>query len=123
MTLVLLNLTIKISLIVLLALAAAAALRRQSAAVRHFVLAVALACAAVTPALRSMVPAWHSDARLQVIDRPLVIFEDTGPSAGDASVAPVRADVTMSPVLRAAGMIWAAGAGVALLLLLVGLAR
>ena len=47
--LLLLNTTIKVSLIVLVALAATAVLRRRSAAVRHFVLAVALACAAATP--------------------------------------------------------------------------
>ena len=41
--------TVKVSFIVLMALAAAELLRRQSAAVRHWVLAVAIVCAVVTP--------------------------------------------------------------------------
>ena len=58
MTLILLNTTIKISLIVIAAMAAMSLLRRQSAAVRHFVLAAALACAAATPFVRFVAPAF-----------------------------------------------------------------
>ena len=49
--------TIKVSLILLVGLAVAALLRGRSAAVRHWVLAAALACAAATPALELRQPA------------------------------------------------------------------
>jgi hypothetical protein len=55
----LLDSTVKVSLIVLVALVARALLRRRSAAVRHWVLSVAIACAAAMPLLAMMVPAWH----------------------------------------------------------------
>ena len=42
---------IKVSLIVLSGLAAAGLLRRHSAALRHWVIAMAVSCAAVTPLL------------------------------------------------------------------------
>ncbi len=73
----LLNTTIKISLIVLVALATTFMLRKRSAAVRHFVLAVALACAAATPFVRIVAPAWQSASRLQLIDRPLALLDDS----------------------------------------------
>jgi hypothetical protein len=84
MTLLLLNTTIKISLIVLAAMAATMVLRRRSAAVRHFVLAAALGCAAATPALRLVAPTWQATAgtwftasRAVLIDRPLAVLDDS----------------------------------------------
>ena len=50
---------IKVSLVLLAGLAATAVLRRRSAAVRHWVLAATIACAAATPALELVVPSWH----------------------------------------------------------------
>jgi len=127
MTLLLLNTTIKISLIVVAALAMTALLRRQSAAVRHFVLAAALACAAATPLVRIVAPAWQSASRLQVIDRPLAVFDD---STSTTSSGPVRAavsigggSITAAAVVRAIGIVWMAGAALALVVLAFGLAR
>jgi hypothetical protein len=88
MTLLLLNTTIKISLIVLTALLAAALMHRRSAATRHFVLAVALACAAATPAVRFVAPAWQSASRMQIIDRPLAVFDDAASIATGVVVSP-----------------------------------
>ena len=51
--------TIKVSLIVLIALAAQWLLRRQSAAVRHWVMAVAIGCAVVTPVVSVIAPSWN----------------------------------------------------------------
>jgi len=48
----------KMSLILLGALACSDLLRHRSAAVRHWVLAAAVACAAALPALEAVVPAW-----------------------------------------------------------------
>jgi TonB family protein len=123
MTLILLNTTIKISLIVLAALAAAALLRRQSAAVRHFVLAAALACAAATPAVRLVAPAWQPASRMQLIDRPLAVLEDAPLPATSAVEAPARSTITSGSVLRAAGVVWATGAVLSLLVLVIGFAR
>ena len=55
----LLDSTLKVSLIILVALGATILLRRRSAAVRHWVLAVAIGCAVATPLLSMMMPAWH----------------------------------------------------------------
>ena len=123
MTLLLLNTTIKISLIVLGALAATALLRRRSAAVRHFVLAVALACAAATPAVRLVAPAWQPASRMQLIDRPLAVLEDAPPPASNAVAPPARRTIAATSLRRAAGVVWATGAVLSLLVLFVGFAR
>ena len=123
MTLLLLNTTIKISLIVLAALAATALLRRQSAAVRHFVLAVALAGAAATPVVRLVAPAWQPASRMQLIDRPLAVFEDASPSSSIAVVAPPIRTMSAASVLRASGVVWATGAVLSVLVLVIGFAR
>ena len=51
--------TIKASLVVVAALAVTGLLRRSSAALRHGVLAAAVLCAAVAPALERVAPSWH----------------------------------------------------------------
>src|SRR2546425_11332685 len=50
--------TLKVSAIVLLALAANGLLRLRSAALRHWVLAAACSCALTVPVLQVLVPAW-----------------------------------------------------------------
>src|SRR5215467_7593256 len=115
MMLFLLNTTLKVSLIVVVALAASAALGRRSAAVRHFVLAAALACAAATPALRLVVPAWQATSvwlptsRVQLIDRPLSVLDESAsstPSTGGHAAADAG---SRAPVVRAFGVVWIAG--------------
>jgi len=124
MTLLLLNTTIKLSVIVLAALAATTLLRGRSAAVRHFVLAVSLACAAATPLVRFVAPAWQSASRLQVIDRPLAVFDDSAPTTPSTVVhAPVAGSISAAAVMRAVGIIWMAGVALAIAVLLVGLLR
>jgi TonB family protein len=129
----LLNPTAKISLIVLAALAATAMLPRRSAAVRHFVLAAALACAAATPAIRLVAPAWQSrpawltTSRVELIDRPLAVFDD---STGSTPSTPSRATRARSSgglnagsVVGALGIIWITGAGLAVFVILAGVSR
>jgi beta-lactamase regulating signal transducer with metallopeptidase domain len=124
----LLNTTIRITLIVLVALAASSMLRRRSAAVRHFVLAVALACAAATPALRLVVPAWQTGAAwlsassVQLIDRPLAVLDDAALAPSGVAGAPVRG-VDAVVIARLLRVVWMIGVGASLLVLLVGLGR
>ena len=124
----LLNTSIKVTVIVLVALGVTAVLRRRSAAVRHFVLAVALACAVATPALRFVAPAWQTtvgawltESSVQFIDRPLAVLDSPAPAA-NAAAAPspgVSRAATLAWWLAA---VWLAGTGVALAVLVVGLA-
>lgn len=58
---VLLDVTIKMSVIVAFALVAAQLLKRHSAAVRHWILAAAIACAAASPLVGLVVPSWRID--------------------------------------------------------------
>src|SRR5262249_35049900 len=124
MTLILLNTTVKTSLIVVAALAATTLLRHRSAAVRHFVIAVALACAAATPLVRFVAPAWQSASTLQVIDRPLAVFDASSPPT-PSSVAHARAGASISraAVVRAIGIIWMSGVALSLAVLAIGLLR
>ena len=115
----LLNTSIKVTLIVLVALVATAVLRRRSAAVRHFVLAAALACAAATPALRLVAPAWQAgmgawltESRVQLIDRPLLVLDLDDRVAGTACLGLNRHRCrARRRVARWLGIIWAARRG------------
>jgi beta-lactamase regulating signal transducer with metallopeptidase domain len=129
MTLFLLNATLKTSLIVVVALAASAMLRRRSAAVRHFVLAAALACAGATPALRLIAPAWQATSawlptsRVVLIDRPLSVLDESAsstPSTGGRAAADA---FSRAAVGRSFVIIWIAGVAASLLVLAVGLGR
>ncbi len=126
----LLNTSIKVTLIVLVALVTTAALRRRSAAVRHFVLAAALACAAATPALRLVAPAWQAgigawltESRVQLIDRPLLVLDSTSQSPAPVAGAQSPSLSRAATVGRWLGIVWAGGAAASLLLLLAGLGR
>ena len=125
MTLLLLNTTIKISLIVIGAMAAMTLLQRRSAAVRHFVLAAALACAAATPLVRVVAPAWQSASRLQMIDRPLAVFDDSdfGTSSSPVVHQTSAGSINTVSLMRAVGIIWMTGVVLALAVLAIGLLR
>ena len=56
-----LDATFKVSLVVFAGLALASLFRRRSAAVRDWILAATIVCAAVTPILELMLPAWSID--------------------------------------------------------------
>jgi beta-lactamase regulating signal transducer with metallopeptidase domain len=125
-----LNTSIKVTLIVLVALGASTLLRRRSAAVRHFVLAAALACAAATPALRLVAPAWQATAGawltesgLELIDRPLAVFDMTGLPPGAAGPVASPGVPRAAVIAQWLTIVWAAGAAASLLVLLAGLGR
>jgi len=123
MTLLLLNTTIKISLIVLAALVATALMHRRSAAMRHFVLVAALACAAATPGVRLVAPAWQSASRMQLIDRPLAVFDDGGVTSANVAVPASAHAFSIRSLIPALGTIWIAGVLVTGFTLLLGFVR
>jgi len=124
----LMSLTVKTSLILALGMLATVALRRRSAAVRHWILALTLFCAAAAPIVGRLTPSW------------------TLPAFGAPTSEPGRVDVSFSPVVRpgaatatvppapqssaANGLIWAAavpiwliGIAINVSLLLIGMFR
>jgi len=62
--------SIKMSCILVAALAASAALRRRSAALRHWVLAAAILCAAAVPAVEPWLPVWQVRVGAQTLAFP-----------------------------------------------------
>jgi TonB family protein len=127
--------TVNVSLVVAAGLAGRVLLRRQSAAARHWVLAIAIVCAAATPLLGLVVPSWHVGYRT---------FSAPGTESSDASVSTSSTFSVLTPdgsqrpdgggrsrpsgwnfpsprVL--AGWLWLGGAAASLLILLAGLLR
>ena len=116
---------VKVSLIVLVALGAAALLGRQSAALRHWVLSIAICCAALLPILIVVVPAWHAVQGAQSSLRVIAVepFSSTG---RDVQAVPGAQASEISPPSRRAlfvGAVWIAGALGSLSILLIGFAR
>ncbi|PYQ77744.1 MAG: hypothetical protein DMG01_13845, partial [Acidobacteria bacterium] len=98
---------IKVSLIVVVALAVASLMRTRSASLRHWVLAAAIVCAALAPAAARIAPAWHVAfggrsappppvARRAVPPAPVVVLSET-------------ITVTSSPALPAPSETWSVG--------------
>ena len=128
----------KISLIVLGALAASLLMRHRSAALRHWVLAAAVACAAAVPALEASLPAWPlpfaapamferyvgapQAASAASPPRTTSTQRDAGQRSRSAAVSVDQSDAgaTMGAMLRAT---WAIGAVIGLCILLVGILR
>jgi beta-lactamase regulating signal transducer with metallopeptidase domain len=108
---------IKMSLIVLLGLGATSLLRRRSAAIRHWVLAAAIVCAAATPLLERVVPVWYVpisasffDARVQPLALFIPVHErelaDSAGAGDEARFVPVR---PATAAVRMLGSIWVTG--------------
>lgn len=120
----LLESTVKASIVMLIALAAVGGLRRQSAALRHWILSAAVVAAMAAPLLGLVTPAWHvpigpgaiATAPSLVASRPM---PPPRPDAAVPAVAPAARPGT-GPIIAAT---WIAGAGVSVLILLVGLGR
>src|SRR5205085_112662 len=132
----LLDSIVRVSAVVVLALIVRALLRRRSAAVRHWVLSVAIACAAAMPLLAMMVPAWHIgqgtfSSQLPAAPSPAVVSTTTvvaqGPVSTDQTAAETTgADPTVTSaasIVAIARFIWMMGIGIGLAVLLAGLAH
>lgn len=129
---------LKVSAILLASLAAIILLRRRSAALRHWVLAVAVACACALPPLSAVLPTWRSaplwppSAAVDVPNgppesvRPAHVMDPAARVAAPAPPAEAGVPRRSRGALRAgdvAWIVWLPGSGASLFLLLVGLAR
>jgi TonB family protein len=121
---ILLESAIRVSIPVLLALVIAAAMRRRSAAIRHWVLAAGVVSAAVIPVLIPVAPRWampQNGPRALVAPLDSVVFRV---NAAGTIVRPATATMDhAASALRVAGWIWLAGIAVGAIVLLVGVAR
>lgn len=123
---------IKISIIVLSGLAVARLLRTQSAATRHWVLSLAIACSAATPVLESIVPAWSvgspiSSSAAQISDQgETVLVREASAEPWAAAHGPSRQlseRIRRSTAGELLGVVWMIGTGLSLFVLVVGLGR
>jgi beta-lactamase regulating signal transducer with metallopeptidase domain len=122
--------TVKISLLLAGALGAVTLLGGRSAAVRHWVLAAAFFCAAAMPSLQLILPAWRLDAGALASptsrheNGQLIALEATDTPPGRSAVsAPQAARAQGLSAVQMLGVAWMAGAAVNLLILLAGFAR
>ena len=125
----------KMTVILFGALALSLALRRRSAALRHWVLAAGVVCAAALPMLTTVLPAWHVpfaaptafvryDDPFSASGAPTRRAEVLSSGCGRLSVLP--APVTASSgfdFARALRSLWLAGAAIGLSVLLIGVLR
>src|SRR6266850_5526212 len=128
----------KASVIVLVALAATTLMRKRSAAVRHWILSAAIVCAAATPALELIVPAWHIAIGPAPVDQhqpparrfaaaPVTRPAIASAAAGSESSNPAREAASdaaaATSVTRLLTSMWIAGFSVSIGLLMIGLGR
>jgi TonB family protein len=131
---VFLDVVIKSSLVLLVTFAAAWLLRRSSAATRHFVLGAGLTCAALSPALALVVPAWGVELSIPAPARSPSTTVVTNQVSTETIVGSQQ--VAMTPALAASNspqlpslsmeqvlVLWGAGVVAALLSLVAGFAR
>lgn len=126
----LMELTVKTSLILALGMLAALALRRRSAAVRHWVLASALFCAAAAPLVALLTPSWSLPASsVPASGGGPVVDVSFSPVAGSNAATPnppvpAASPSTVRTFIRASVLpVWWLGVAVNLALLLIGMVR
>jgi beta-lactamase regulating signal transducer with metallopeptidase domain len=120
---------IRVSLVLMAGLAVSAALRKQSAALKHWVLAATIVCAALTPALSAVVPEWPlrlswprfgQSAASITLFIPVHLTPSDAPSAAGTDVA--GAAGSFAP-MRILAWVWTAGTIAGLAILAMGLFR
>lgn len=122
---------IESSAILALALAALPLLGRRPAALRHAVVAAALACAAIAPVVGRLVPAWSLPAAVSV--GPAAAGRDIPSASGRSNRRDGKTDgrkdgkpegsIGRADVVAALGGAWIAGAGIGFAVLGAGLFR
>jgi TonB family protein len=132
---VLLDAAIKVSIIVLVGLAAARLMPRRSAAERHWILAAAIACAAISPLLGSVVPSWRVDlgidshASTSVRDAAPIVRDNGSPALNEEVQTTMAVHVADPSSARGTTsvelliLLWMAGSAIALGLLIACVAR
>src|SRR5262245_56240528 len=122
----LLETTVRVTLVILLALLSATLMRKRAAAVRHWILAVGLLCAAAMPLFQAVAPTWGvpvASVHAFVSNvAPTAVSQQPLTSVG-GSVRPGLAAAEGSLLLRFAAWIWSVGALILLVVLAVGFAR
>lgn len=122
--------TVKVSLILVFALALMPLVGRRSAALRHVVLSVAITCAAVVPFAGLVTPSWHLPVRVVSVLPDAIVPIGARPEASVVlarelwirEAAPAETDA-LSLVGAALMTIWVGGAAFGVVVLLYGLAR
>jgi len=114
----LLEATVKISLVIALGLITALAMRRKPAALRHWMLASAVAAALATPLLMWLAPSWNLPVQ-QVFDAPS--SAPRAPSAGDPRIG-ITTSLQIDPASAATGTPAVETAGIVLAIWLAGMA-
>jgi beta-lactamase regulating signal transducer with metallopeptidase domain len=113
----------KPSIILLAALAAAACLRTRSAALRHWVLAIAIVCAGATPLLQRTMPEWPLNAALAsavISPSPVIVDVSVAETSRRAPEPQPRTSAAASDWLLA---LWMIGAAISLSALAAGIGR
>ncbi len=123
----LLELTLKSSVLVAAGLLVARCLHRRSAALRHLVLAASVVGALVLPLSRSIAPGWTIPSRVLRTPTPLVaappLFVETDAVVVNLASTPPATDAPRWTWTMLAIAVWMSGASAAVLLLVVGLGR
>ena len=120
---------VKTTIVLVAALAGRSLLRRHSASVRHWMLAMAVACALLMPVLALVAPTWQvPGVRHLELPTDTAVEVRVGPEPSAAAILPPRASGLPAPgadfeVGRLVVTIWLAGTAVGLATLLIGLAR
>jgi TonB family protein len=129
----LLDVVFDTSAILLLALLAMPLLRRNTAALRHWVLASALCCAALAPLAEIALPEWRLPIAVWLDEVPLawsapageanVTAASTSPLPSTRAITPQVAAAAPWSLTKAAIAVWAAGFAISLVTLATGLGR
>jgi beta-lactamase regulating signal transducer with metallopeptidase domain len=122
--------SVQVSVVVVIALAGAALLRGRSAAVRHWLLTVAVVCAALVPSLGLVVPRWQLPAfstRTEPAPEPDVAVRVRPPAIEPAEVISPPVESARVDRLAQVGqwlvVLWLAGGAVCVGMLLAGCIR
>jgi len=127
----LIALMIKTSLILTLGASAACALRRRSAAVRHWILASTIFCAAAAPIVGLLTPSWSlpsssaaASGRGTAVDVSISPVTSPGARLATPTMPAVASSFAARELIRAAIVpVWCVGILLNLLLLLIGMFR
>jgi beta-lactamase regulating signal transducer with metallopeptidase domain len=113
--------TVKVSIIVAIALVVARLLQRKSAAVRHWILSAAVICIVFIPFASRLLPAWNMG---RIIVSPAAIstsIEGASQTVAGPEASPIRTQAGLTG--RLAPWLWLAGLSMGLLTLFIGWIR